>query len=295
MFDNSLNAFRLDNQENRIAVLESKSHDIVDLSPFAKKSDEDARIDNDTIQDLTPYALKSDEDSRVDNDTQYDLSPYALIATENARIDRDTVFNNTLNENRLTALEADTHKIQDLSSLATLTIVDALDARLTAEESKIDNDTIYDDTALIDRITAEENKPDNDTIFDNSLNETRLTALELSDIQISEIPVVNRTITPTAWLFYATGIPDLTSPSLVGDRLVITVSGGADTEFTKVPFELPLIVDQDNHGYWFGSSSDWKIRLFVSSSTLDVLQIASGFNSSNQGFLNLHKIEYFDR
>ena len=46
--------------------------------------------------------------------------------------------------------------------------------------SGVDNDTIYDDSALVERVTALEGKTDNDTIYDDTALTARVTALEES-------------------------------------------------------------------------------------------------------------------
>lgn len=50
--------------------------------------------------------------------------------------------------------------------------------RLTALESKTDNDTLYDDTALKQRVNDLESKVDKDTIYDDSALKARVEALE---------------------------------------------------------------------------------------------------------------------
>ncbi len=50
--------------------------------------------------------------------------------------------------------------------------------RLTALESKTDNDTLYDDTALKQRVDTLESKVDKDTVYDDSALKARVEALE---------------------------------------------------------------------------------------------------------------------
>lgn len=53
-----------------------------------------------------------------------------------------------------------------------------VEERLIALESRVDADTIYDDTSIKERLSALEEKPDNDTIFNSKPLEDRITALE---------------------------------------------------------------------------------------------------------------------
>lgn len=69
-----------------------------------------------------------------------------------------------------------------LNSVDNDTIYDdsALTGRVEALEQKTDNDTIYDDTALSARVTALESKTDKDTVYDDTELTARVTALEES-------------------------------------------------------------------------------------------------------------------
>lgn len=69
-----------------------------------------------------------------------------------------------------------------LNSVDNDTIYDdsALAGRVEALEQKTDNDTIYDDTALSARVTALESKTDKDTVYDDTELTARVTALEES-------------------------------------------------------------------------------------------------------------------
>ena len=64
------------------------------------------------------------------------------------------------------------------SGFAYQTDVDGAEVRISALESKVDNDTIYDDTALTNRVVALENKVDNDTIYDDTELKNRVAAIE---------------------------------------------------------------------------------------------------------------------
>lgn len=87
-----------------------------------------------------------------------------------AKEDKDTVYDPSVLEARVTALEN--------ASGTGSTDLTTLEARVSALESKEDKDTVYDDTAIRNLITALQNKEDKDTIFDPSTLEARITALE---------------------------------------------------------------------------------------------------------------------
>lgn len=61
-----------------------------------------------------------------------------------------------------------------------------IEARLKALEDDVDNDTVFDPTALIDRITRLENRRDNDTIYDDTEIRNKIAQLE------SRPPVTNQ-------------------------------------------------------------------------------------------------------
>lgn len=109
-----------------------------------------------------------------------------------AKEDKDTVYDPSVLEARVTALEnASGTGSTDLTTLEARvsvletkedkdTIFDpsSLVGRIAALEEKEDKDTVYDDTAIRNLITALQNKEDKDTIFDPSTLEARITALE---------------------------------------------------------------------------------------------------------------------
>lgn len=109
-----------------------------------------------------------------------------------AKEDKDTVYDPSVLEARVTALEnASGTGSTDLTTLEARvsaleikedkdTIFDpsSLVGRIAALEEKEDKDTVYDDTAIRNLITALQNKEDKDTVFDPSTLEARITALE---------------------------------------------------------------------------------------------------------------------
>ena len=110
-------------------------------------------------------------EAKEDKDTVYDPSVLEarVTALENASGTGST--NLTTLEARVSALESkeDKDTIFDPSSLI---------GRISALEGKEDKDTVYDDTAIRNLITALQNKEDKDTVFDPSALEARITALE---------------------------------------------------------------------------------------------------------------------
>lgn len=76
-----------------------------------------------------------------------------------------------------------------LNSVDNDTIYDdsALTGRVEALEQKTDNDTIYDDTALSARVTALESKTDKDTVYDDTALAARVTALEENPSSFPEV------------------------------------------------------------------------------------------------------------
>ena len=68
--------------------------------------------------------------------------------------------------------------INNLTDNDTIYDDSAVVARIEALENKVDNDTIYDDTELRAKITELENRTDNDTIYDDSAIKSRISALE---------------------------------------------------------------------------------------------------------------------
>lgn len=109
-----------------------------------------------------------------------------------AKEDKDTVYDPSVLEARVTALEnASGTGSTDLTTLEARvsaletkedkdTIFDpsSLVGRIAALEEKEDKDTVYDDTAIRNLITALQNKEDKDTVFDPTSLEERITALE---------------------------------------------------------------------------------------------------------------------
>lgn len=109
-----------------------------------------------------------------------------------AKEDKDTVFDPSVLEARVTALEnANGTGSTDLTTLEarvsaletkedkdTVFNPESLIGRISALESKEDKDTVYDDTAIRNLIEALQNKEDKDTVFDPTSLEERITALE---------------------------------------------------------------------------------------------------------------------
>ena len=109
-----------------------------------------------------------------------------------AKEDKDTVYDPSVLEARVTALEnASGTGSTDLTTLEarvsaletkedkdTIFNPESLIGRISALESKEDKDTVYDDTAIRNLIEALQNKEDKDTVFDPTSLEERITALE---------------------------------------------------------------------------------------------------------------------
>lgn len=109
-----------------------------------------------------------------------------------AKEDKDTVYDPSVLEARVTALEnANGTGSTDLTTLEarvsaletkedkdTVFNPESLIGRISALESKEDKDTVYDDTAIRNLIEALQNKEDKDTVFDPTSLEERITALE---------------------------------------------------------------------------------------------------------------------
>ena len=87
-----------------------------------------------------------------------------------AKEDKDTVYDPSVLEARVTALEN--------ASGTGSTDLTTLEARVSTLEAKEDKDTIFDPSSLVGRIAALEEKEDKDTVFDPSTLEARITALE---------------------------------------------------------------------------------------------------------------------
>lgn len=109
-----------------------------------------------------------------------------------AKEDKDTVYDPSVLEARVTALEnANGTGSTDLTTLEarvsaletkedkdTVFNPESLIGRISALENKEDKDTVYDDTAIRNLIEALQNKEDKDTVFDPATLEERITALE---------------------------------------------------------------------------------------------------------------------
>lgn len=87
-----------------------------------------------------------------------------------AKEDKDTVYDPSVLEARVTALEN--------ASGTGSTDLTTLEARVSVLESKEDKDTVFDPSTLEARITALEGKEDKDTVYDYSALAARVKALE---------------------------------------------------------------------------------------------------------------------
>lgn len=110
-------------------------------------------------------------EAKEDKDTVYDPSVLEarVTALENA---------NGIGSTDLTTLEARVSALETKEDKDTVFNPESLIGRISALESKEDKDTVYDDTAIRNLIEALQNKEDKDTVFDPTSLEERITALE---------------------------------------------------------------------------------------------------------------------